>query len=96
VNTTASIMLDLVLFEEGLNGTFKPVEQKLKSNARVFALTCEEATNGNDVVTGTLPFNYVDASHSFISVKFIACLSSVSKRLFVYAAAVAFKANRVN
>ena len=96
MNTTASIMLDLVLFEEGLNGTFKPVEQKLKSNARVFALTCEEATNGNDVGTGTLPFNYVDASHSFISVKFIACLSSVSKRLFVYAAAVAFKANRVN
>ncbi|OMO91869.1 reverse transcriptase [Corchorus capsularis] len=67
----------------------KPMESSQKSNARVFAMTRQDACTNEDVVTGTIPINNVNAcvlfdsgaSHCFVSVEFAASLNCVPEKL---------------
>ncbi|XP_038972361.1 uncharacterized protein LOC120104745 [Phoenix dactylifera] len=64
-------------------------DQKQKGTARVFALTQQDVSASESVVTGTIPINTVDTSilfdsgstHSFVSIKFSSSLYCIPEKL---------------
>ncbi|XP_038975659.1 uncharacterized protein LOC120106585 [Phoenix dactylifera] len=66
-----------------------PEGQRLRNNLRAFVLTRQDASASDQVVTGTLPVNLIDASilfdsgstHSFVSVSFSKQLHCTSEKI---------------
>ncbi|XP_038976913.1 uncharacterized protein LOC120107632 [Phoenix dactylifera] len=75
--------------KENDSGPARPIDQRQKGGARVFALTQQDASASDEVVAGMIPINTIDAyvlfdsgsTHSFISSKFFASLNRTPDKL---------------